>query len=167
MRTVSQPYQDRTIRPLGVRGAAGWRLKTYAVLYGEAGLHLPLYEDGFVVAGQKLPQPPVTDRRAGVGFVIFHQGRGVHFLLLNWWDREDELFHRGMVRGMEEDDIWVWAGEGELGGVWDIQIIAFERDAWVETVLCRPEAPDVEGYLARFLTVEPKGHAPPLGGRPH
>lgn len=152
---IGEPYRDRTIRPLGVREAEGWRLKTYGVSYSGGPLHLAFYEDGLLVGSRELPQPPVYRQRAGVGFVIFHEGRGVHYLALHWWDREHELCGRLMVRGMEEDDLWVRAGEHEMACVWSLQVIAFERDAWVECVLAKPQAPDVEGYLARFLTLAP------------
>lgn len=157
MRSVSEPYRDRIIRPLGVRTTRGWRLKAYEILYGNVPLHAAVYEDGLVAAARELPQPPVSRGRAGVGFVIFHQGRGVRYLALNWWDRENELFNRVMVRGMQEDDLWVWAREGEVACVWDLQVLGFERDAWVDAVLRNPEAPDVEGYLTRTLTVESGG----------
>lgn len=156
MRSVSEPYRDRAIRPLGVRTIYGWRLKVYGVLYGSAPLHRAVYEDGLAVAGRELPQPPASRGRSGVGFVIFNQGRGVRFLVLNWWDRENELFNRLMVRGMVEDDLWVWARGGEVGCVWDLQVSCFEREAWVDEVLRKPEAPDVDAYLARKLTVEPE-----------
>lgn len=156
MRSVSEPYRNRTIRPLGIRKVHGWRLKAYEVLYGRAPLHQAVYEDGLAVAARELPQPPSSLGRSGVGFVIFHQGRGVRFLILNWWDRENELFNRVMIRGMVEDDIWVRAREGEVACVWDLQIVWFEREAWVDTVLRRPEAPDVDAYLTRVLRVEPE-----------
>ncbi len=38
--------------------------------------------------------------------------------------------------------------------VWDLQVMAFERDAYVETVLSAPADPDVEAYLARHLDLE-------------
>lgn len=154
---VSEPYRDRAVRPLGVRDVEGWKLKVYGIAPAGRSVHPPLYEDGFTVMVKDLPQPPLTSRRSGVGFVIFHEGRGVHYLLLCWWDRESELFSRLMVRGLEEDDLWVWAQEHEMAGAWEIQVIAFERDAWVDTVLTTPGAPDVEGYLARTLTIPGEG----------
>lgn len=154
MISVLEPYRDRTIRPLGVRAVDGWRLKLYSISPTGRVVHLPLYEDGFVVATRVLPQPPETQRRAGVGFVTLHEARGVHYLLLSWWDRESELFSRLMVRGAEEDDLWVWAQGHETAGVWELQVIAFERKAWIDAVLSRPLAPDVDGYLGQVLTVE-------------
>ena len=154
--SVFEPYRDRAIRPLGVRAVEGWRLKVYGIAPFGRTLHLPVYEDGFAVAARVLPQPPVTPHRAGVGFATFHEGKGVHYLSLGWWDRESELFSRLMVRGAEEDDLWVWTQEHETAGVWELQVIAFEREAWVDAVLSRPLAPDIDGYLRQVLTVEPR-----------
>lgn len=156
VRAGGELYRDRAIRALGVRRESGWRLKIYAVVYGSGSVHLPVYEDGFAVACRELPRPAVTADRPGVGFVIFRQGRGVHHLSLNWWDRRSQLFNRLLVRGMEEDDLWVWVRDGEVADVWDIPILSFERDAWVETVLQGPERPDLERYLRRFMLAEPE-----------
>lgn len=154
---VAEPYRDRTVRSLGVRDVEGWKLKVYGIASAGCSVYPPLYEDGFAVMVKKLPQPPVTPRRSGVGFAIFHEGRGVRYLLLCWWDRESELFSRLMVRGLEEDDLWVWAQEHEMAGAWEIQVIGFERDAWVDTVLTSPGAPDIDGYLERTLTIAAEG----------
>jgi hypothetical protein len=35
--------------------------------------------------------------------------------------------------------------------VWELPILAFERDAWVETVLSDAKRPDVPAYLERRL----------------
>lgn len=153
MISVLEPYQERTISPLGVRAVDGWRLKLYGITVRGRSVHVPVYEDGFAVATRILPQPPETKRRAGVGFVTFHEGKGVHYLLLGWWDRESELFSRLMVRGAEEDDLWVWAQEHEMAGVWELQVVEFERRAWIDAVLSRPLAPDVDGYLEQVLSV--------------
>ena len=38
--------------------------------------------------------------------------------------------------------------------VWDLAVIGFEREAWLEAVLSNPRGPDVEAYLARRLSGE-------------
>lgn len=152
--SASEAYRDREIRFLGVREVGGWRLKLYAIRYGSRPLLGPVYERGLVLAVAELPAPAVTAERPGVGFVIFHQGRGVHYLVLNWWDRENELFNRVLTRPFGEAAAWSRARGGETACVWDLEVLAFERDAYVERVLSRPEAPDLAGYLARGLEVE-------------
>ena len=40
---------------------------------------------------------------------------------------------------------------GVIACVWDLYIIAFERKAWIDTVLNNPEGPDLDAYLGRQL----------------
>lgn len=81
----SEAYRDREIGFIGVRELDGWRLKLYAIRYGSAPLRAALYEPGLALAVGALPRPAVTAGRPGIGFVILHRGRGVHYLVLNWW----------------------------------------------------------------------------------
>ena len=89
----------------------------------------------------------VAEDRPGIGFVIFHQGRGEHYLVLNWWGLENELFNRVYVREFEAESNWRRALDRGAACVWDMQIIWHERQAYVRHVLSRPEDPAIEGYL--------------------
>jgi hypothetical protein len=42
------------------------------------------------------------------------------------------------------------SGNGPAACVWDLRVMAFERDAWLECILKNPR-PDVEAYLQRRL----------------
>lgn len=35
--------------------------------------------------------------------------------------------------------------------VWELHVLAFERKAWIDTVMRSPEQPDFKAYLARRL----------------
>jgi hypothetical protein len=131
----------------------GWRLKRYSIVYGPRAFDWAAYDDAWPLVRHALPSPPVAQGRPGVGFVIAHTGRGVHYVVLGWWERENELPVRLFVRGFGPDDRWRSAQPGESFCVWDLQVIAHERDAYVETVLRSPDRPDLEGYLARRLEV--------------
>lgn len=153
-----ETFHPRPVRPLGVLVMAGWRLKLYSIVYGAVGesnrLDRQAYDDGLAMAVGSLPQPPVSQGRLGIGFVIMHQGRGVHYLVLNWWDNENEYFCRVFVKGFDEGETWRAASDGESSCVWDLEIIWFERNAFVEHVLSRREA-DVERYLGTAVAVDP------------
>lgn len=156
MERLDEPYRPRPIEFLGLRELDGWRLKLYSIRHGDRPVPEELRESGLARAAAALPGPAVTPERPGVGFVIFHRGRGVDFLVLNWWDRENELFNRVLLRGHAEDAAWEWGRGGETACVWDLQVLAFERDAYVERVLARPAAPDLDGYLGERLEVAPE-----------
>ncbi len=73
------------------------------------------------------------------------------YLILCWWGRENEMPIRTFVNVRHEDgslEGWRAAQGDESVCVWDLDIIAHERNAYVEHVLSRPDAPDLEAYLA-------------------
>ena len=147
MTPAFRPYTPRPVRFGAVAEPAGYRLKQYAIVY--AG---PFkdgdFADGLRLAFAELPTPAVTDERPGVGFVIAHQGNGVDYVVLGWWDRENELPLKVFVRPQTPDGQWRPARGAESVCVWDLEVIWFERQAYVETVL---GGGDAEAYLARRM----------------
>ena len=153
------PYAPRPIRFHGLVTFEGWVLKRYTVT-------LPVPESdptsddwdeftrGRHLAFAELPTPARTAVRPGVGFVIEHRGAGADYVVLGWWDRENELPTRIKVRDQKPGSQWRAAGSSESFCVWDLQVIAFERDAYVTTILS-PGADDSsrERYLADSLSV--------------
>jgi len=142
------PYAPRAIRWLGLAERHGHRLKRYAITRGDEPLRERDFAEGFELACQALPLPAVTSARPGVGFAISHQGNGADYSVLAWWDNENELPLRVFVRPQEPGGAWRSARESESVCVWDLEIVSFERDAYVATLLAGGTADD---YLARRL----------------
>jgi hypothetical protein len=141
-------YAPRRVQFLGRAQPEGYRLKQYAITYGGG----PFRESDFAVGLRftfaALPRPAVTEARPGVGFAIAHQGNGADYVVLGWWDNENELPLRVVVRPQSPDGAWRPARDGESVCVWDLEVIRFERQAYVETVL---SGGTVEDYLQRRL----------------
>lgn len=137
-------YAPRSVRFCGLAESDGYRIKRYEIVY--AG---PFREGDFAqglrLAFESLPTPAVTAERPGVGFVIAHQGNGVDYVVLGWWDRENELPIKVFVSPQTSHGEWRPARGGESVCVWDLEVIWFERQAYVQTVL---SGGDAEGYLA-------------------
>lgn len=178
MFTVSHAYQPRPIRLLGVRtvpprsggGAADsdvpWRIRVYTIVWGDAPFDYPGFERAWEQAVALLPAPAMTPHRPGVGFAILHQGCGADYLVLAWWDRENELPLRILVRDRATatesilsspprgPSSWRQARDSESICVWDAQVIAAERDAYVGTVLAASgsRCEVIEAYLSRPMT---------------
>jgi len=142
------PYIARPIRYLGLTEPGGYRLKQYAILYGGGPFRDADFAVGLRLAFESLPIPAATTVRPGVGFVIAHQGNGADYAVLAWWDNENELPLRVFVRPQTADGQWRPAHGGESVCVWDLDVIAFERRAYVETVL---GGGSVEDYLERRI----------------
>jgi hypothetical protein len=122
---------------------AGHRLKGYSVRYGDRPVDWEEHREGIDMALAALPRANPAQGRPGLGFLIVHRGRAAEYVVLAWWDRQNELPVRVFVHNEEP---WRPAREGESFCVWDLEIIARERDAYVDTVLKNGNA---DAYLAR------------------
>lgn len=129
---IFHQFEPRPVNFLGIEEIRGYRLKCYSIVYGDVPFRREEFEEGMTLAAKALPMPAVTDGRPGVGFVILHQGRTVHYLILSWWDNENELPTRVFVRGEGE---WRPGRESESFCVWDLEVMWREREAYVGTVL--------------------------------
>jgi hypothetical protein len=127
---------------------SGWTLKRYSIRYGDAPFQPTRFDAGRALAMGTLPSPAVAPGRIGMGFLIEHQGNRVDYVVLGWWDRDNELPLRVFVR--DEGQQWR-AGRGtESVCVWDLQVVWAERQAYVATVMrgMTPEAYATHDTLA-------------------
>lgn len=150
---IGECFRPRPVRFEGVRELAGYRMKVYSILYGTVPVEWDRFEEAMQLAEATLPRPAVTIDRPGVGFIIAHQGRGMQYFVLCWWARENELPQRIWVREYPSGDRWREASECESICVWDMEIIGFERQVYVESVLASVNQPDIDGYLAQQMHV--------------
>lgn len=142
-----QPYLPRSITPAGIKNLNCWQLKRYVIRYSQAQGAVPDYTPAYQLVKQWLPNEAETVNRPGVGLVIEHQGKTLNYLIVGWWDNENELRVKVWV---QEHGIWR-AARDESFCVWDLQVIAFERDAFVDTLL--QPIPDILAYMNRYLTI--------------
>jgi len=140
------PYAPRPIRCHGVSRLAGFQIKDYSVVFGAEPVDWVDFSRGFELVARVLPSPAVGAGRPGVGFRIAHQGATGRYAVVAWWANENELPLRLAVRRPQEE--WRMAREDESICVWDLQILAHERDAYVETVLA---GGSIDDYLASRL----------------
>jgi hypothetical protein len=154
-----RPYAPRPITFRGVREPNGWRLKLYTISHDAALVEPAEFADGLALAEAALPSPARRADRPGLGVLVAHRGASASYVVLGWWDRENELPVRIFIRetGAGADAAgWRPARDGESFCVWDLQVLWHEREAYVETMLV-PE-PDPAAYLARTLHVDVPRH---------
>jgi hypothetical protein len=73
-------------------------------------------------------------------------------IIVDWWERDNELRHR-VFKALPDtplkfEDI---TATGEAFCTWELRVLSFERDAWIDTMLVNANGPDIEGYLSRRL----------------
>ena len=158
MKFSPQQFSARPVRPSGLLRHDGWRLKGYHITLPGEEIEGTSLATGLSTARGSLPAPAVTARRPGVGFLIHHQGldgdgRRLSYLVVCWWDNGNELMTEVFMCGANTGGAWISGrGRGSFC-VWDLQVMAHERDAYVRTVLCA-DGPDLDAYLADAFEVE-------------
>jgi hypothetical protein len=144
-------YAARSVRFLELWECGEWRIKLYGIAYRGASPDASLIAAAKDLVISCLPAPATTEQRYGVGFMGVHQGRGSNLVFIDWWANENELYHHACISTPEAPGNFEYVTPtGLTGCVWDIAVIAFERQAWIDSVLSAP-SPDVGRYLvARF-----------------
>ena len=83
-----------------------------------------------------------------LGFTIAHDAATAGLGIVYWWANDNEIHFRGFASPREDPGaLEPHPGTG-MACVWELEIIDFERRAYLEDVL---KNDDVEGYLERAL----------------
>ena len=142
------PFSPRPTNRLGIITRGDWRVKCWSIVYGPAPFDRARFDAGIAMALDALPPDARTPERPGLGVIIAHQGNGADYVVLAWWDRENELPLRVFVREQKPGSAWRPAQGSESICVWDLEVLWKEREAYVTTVLARGEGAR-DDYLTR------------------
>jgi hypothetical protein len=146
-------YSPRLVKALGPIDAGGRVLKVYGMFAEpEKGSVMPPPQWLEKQAAQVLCEP-LRDGDHAVGFLILHYGMDGSYLLVSQWYGANMLKHwvRGATPGAGEDAAFAPLAETALVAcVWELEVMAFERDAWVNTVLARGQLD--QASLDAYLT---------------
>ena len=154
-------YCGRVTRFAGVVTLRGTRLKRYDTTIDGGGVDEASYARGIEMAGEMLPREAVGADRPGVGVLICHTGKAVEYVVMGWWDHQNELVMRVLVRDRVAGAAWR-DGAGEWSFcVWDLEVMWHEREAYVQHVLSPAAGAEVEEYLLDVWDEEAEGSPAP------
>lgn len=127
-------------------------MKVYGIAYEKDQPTAELIAAAKGVATQRLRQAPHALTHYSIGFLGVHEGRTSNFVFVDWWANENELHHHVYVSPTNAPkNLEYMTPTGLTACVWDLRVMAFEREAWVEHVLKKANAPDFKGYLEQRL----------------
>lgn len=146
---LRETYKKRPIRFLELWQNDGWTMKIYGISYQNDYPNENLVDKAKVLALKTLPVPAITNNRYGVGYIGVHDGAGANFIFIDWWSNENELNHHVYVATDENPyQFEDYTSTGLIACCWDMKVLSFERDSWVQTVLNNPNGiPNLETYL--------------------
>ncbi|MFD1019552.1 isochorismatase [Thalassobacillus hwangdonensis] len=150
---IQSDYQKRPIRFLQLWENGGWSLKVYGISYSSEYPSNKLMDKAKELARDILPFPAVTKNRYGLGFIGVHEGSGANFIFIDWWSNENELNHHVYVESHGDPGMFKYVTpKGLIACCWDLKVLSYERDCWVESVLNNSTgSPDIDLYLNMHL----------------
>lgn len=134
-------YKPRHIRFVKLWRPKDWTLKVYMISAHGNKLPEEFENSALKFIEGKLPEG-VDNHRAG--FVIIHHGVIGNWVMLDWWSTV-LLFQRVYKENSEGG--FVEAPADLVQCIWELNVTAFERQAWVDSVLANPRGPDVDEYF--------------------
>lgn len=156
-RPVVQPYHPRPIRFLGVEVVGEWRIKAYSISVRAERIdegtlaHVRTLLPGWLA--QHTLYPLATYR---VATLIVHEARDGCFAIVSWWIDSNMLqtfVHH--AADPAQRDFRPFSDRGIFTCVWEMGVLWFERNAWVEHVLSKPgDVRGIEQYLAQHLNTD-------------
>jgi len=148
-------YIPRKVKPRAVITVNGHRLKSYEIYFDEAAKGC--VEDHEL---QSLISPclPVAEDPLdhGIGFVMVHFARDGNYLLLSRWYGGNMLKH-DLFELKQTPAGWQiisMESTGIVACVWELQVVAFERQTWICTAMARG---GTEASFASYLNTTLEG----------
>lgn len=151
---LAGPHRTRPIRFVRTERLGEWRVKLYTIAtHGDAARPV-LVDEAVRRAPAIFPAAALADQRHGIGFLIVHDARTASIALYYWWQSFNELHQRVYVGPKHDPGAMTQLAEQTAGCVWELEVIDFERRAWLADVLANPDGPDVERYLSRHTSTD-------------
>jgi hypothetical protein len=143
-------YAPRPAQSRAVIHQSNWTIKPYSILGRDSAADL-FDPHALAVIEATLPEPARTKSRPGVAFVIHHIATPLDYLVVCWWDNENELLTRVLTRNAaaatRDPATPFRLSERESFCVWDMDIMWHERAAYVRHVLAGLRGGVVSGDL--------------------
>lgn len=148
-----QQFRERRVLPLSIAAAQGWRLKRYAILAEGRGFDPDVATAASTEAFARLPDAGSLIEGAGnhgVGVQIIHFAEVAVVSPVFYWQWGSVLANIGQMRAQWDVPTAFGNGAEEVVGcVWEMEVVAFEVNAWKKSVLSGDGTP--EERLARYL----------------
>jgi hypothetical protein len=151
---VEPRYQPRHARFIRLETLGDWRLKVYGLSLLGRPARPELIEATVELAAAVLPRPALAEDRYGAAFAIAHDAATASIGLVYFWQSANELHQRCYAGPLETPRAMTPLPHPAAGCVWEMAIIGFERQAWLDEVLASADGGSIDRYLARRLDAD-------------
>ncbi len=156
MSIIKTRYQTRPIRFIELNEHQDWMIKIYSISIKNervSSTHIELAKQQLNEWLKLSKNYPLTTYR--IATLIIHEGREGCFAILNWWI-DDNMLQNHVFVATQDDPLHfkLFSDKRIITCVWELAVIWFERNAWVEHVLKQSDQPNFDAYLNSQLNAD-------------
>jgi hypothetical protein len=150
-------FREKYLRPSGVIGVAGRRVKLYHITAVNGQIAEGIQDAAYEFLPRLLPSP--DGETPPGGWAVLHKGAGnPAYLIAYSWTWYNVVECRAAAAGIpelgcddEDPENFTDLARRWMGCTWELAPLCHERSAWIRHVL-QPDEPDLNGYLADMLS---------------
>lgn len=151
-------YERRKLMADPLLTVHGWQIKPYRIAYPDAKAETDVQAIDFAaILAQALP----LNREAhyeGVGYAVLHKARDGCYLVMGRWyaghNLMSDTFEVGALSLQAKDTRPSLERLSLLGCVWELAVVAFEREAWIVSAM---HSDNREEGIAAYLSCRTAG----------
>ena len=134
----------------------GWQIKVYSISVKQL-----IVSDIFIETAKEKVREWLRNsdnnslEKYNIATLILHEGKEGCFAIINWWIDENMLQQFVYLTTYDQPpEFKLYSDSGIITCVWELAVIWFERNAWVEHILSNPQQPNWQGYLSATLNTD-------------
>jgi hypothetical protein len=153
---ISTAYKTRPIRFLEIYTLQDWKIKMYSISVRHTLVDAQNIENAKQLLHVWLQDSEIYPLETyKIATLILHEGKEGCFAIINWWISENMLQQFVYLAKNEQPaEFKLYSNNGIFTCVWEMEVLWFEKNAWVKNILMKADKPDVEAYLDEHLNVD-------------
>jgi hypothetical protein len=144
-------YQARPIRFLDLMHHKNWTIKVYSISHKNLVVPNTYRAQALTQLDEWLALAQNNNMQTyNIATLIFHECKEGCFAIINWWIDDNMLQHFVFLSTSDKSRYELYSSSGIITCVWELSVLWFERNAWVQHVLTN-KTPNFEAYLQEQL----------------
>ncbi|HNR20997.1 MAG TPA: hypothetical protein PKN75_11845 [Bacteroidia bacterium] len=147
-------FEPRPIRFIELFECDNWKIKCYSISFDSSPVNDTIIHavksdlSKWLLESQAYSLPTYK-----IATLIIHKWSGGHFAVINWWiDKNMMQLFVYLAENKTPLNFKLYSDKGMVTCVWEMEILWFERNAWVEEVLKKELSETTLGdYLQKTL----------------
>ncbi len=153
---IKENYKKRPVRFLEIYKHGDWQIKIYSISAKNEFVQPTTVDFAKRDVGKWLNSSTIYPLDTyKVATLILHEGKEGCFAIINWWIDENMLqLFVYLATNEKPDEFVLYSDKGIITCVWEMAVLWFERNAWIEHVLVKASQPDMNAYMNAQLNAD-------------